>query len=168
MSDDDDDTLSALSDDAETARAAAPPVPRARRASELRFEALGSVGTSPPAQFGGPLIADAPVSAAAFEAEVLAFDDARSVHFVRYAADGYECEESLIGGPGTSPWRPVIKTTARGAASARRSPPGQNSSTRPKNVGSVVTTPKTKTTRGERISTMTASSDEKLRKSFSR
>ena len=41
MSDDDDDTLSALSDDAETARAAAPPVPRARRASELRFEALG-------------------------------------------------------------------------------------------------------------------------------
>ena len=51
-----------------------------------------------------------------YEAEVLAYDEARRVHFVRYSADGYECEESLNGGPNASPWRSVIKTTARGAA----------------------------------------------------
>ena len=51
-----------------------------------------------------------------FESEVLAFDEARKVHFVRYSADGYECEENLMGvGEEPSAWRHVIKTTARGA-----------------------------------------------------
>ena len=36
--------------------------------------------------------------------------------FVRYSADGYECEENLSGGPDSSPWRNAIKTTARGLA----------------------------------------------------
>ena len=52
-----------------------------------------------------------------FESEVLAFDEARRVHFVRYSADGYECEENLMGvGEEPSAWRHVIKTTARGAS----------------------------------------------------
>ena len=52
-----------------------------------------------------------------FESEVLAFDEARKVHFVRYSADGYECEENLMGvGEEPSAWRHVIKTTARGAS----------------------------------------------------
>jgi hypothetical protein len=53
-----------------------------------------------------------------FEAEVLAYDETRKKHFVRYSADLYECEENLMGvGEEPSPWRHVIKTTARGASS---------------------------------------------------
>ena len=49
---------------------------------------------------------------------MLAYDEARKKHFVRYSADGYECEENLMGvGDDPSAWRSVIKTTARGAAS---------------------------------------------------
>ena len=52
-----------------------------------------------------------------FEAEVLAFDEERKRHFVRYTADGYECEENLMGvGEEAQLWKHVIKTTARGAS----------------------------------------------------
>lgn len=48
---------------------------------------------------------------------MLAFDEARKKHFVRYTADNYECEENLMGvGDEPSLWRHVIKTTARGAS----------------------------------------------------
>ena len=50
-----------------------------------------------------------------FEAEVLAYDEARKVHFVRYTSDAYECEEDLSGGKEAQLWRPVIKTTAASA-----------------------------------------------------
>ena len=47
---------------------------------------------------------------------MLAYDEGRKVHFVRYTADAYECEENLSGGKDAQIWRPVIKTTARGAS----------------------------------------------------
>ena len=50
--------------------------------------------------------------------QVLAYDDARKKHFVRYSADLYECEENLMrSGEEPAVWRHAIKTTARGAAS---------------------------------------------------
>ena len=58
--------------------------------------------------------------------QVLAYDEQTQKHLVRYSADAYECQEKLSGPPirgpdgemqEASPWRHVIKTTARGAAS---------------------------------------------------
>ena len=54
-----------------------------------------------------------------FEAEVLAFDETAGVHFVRYIADSYECEENLFGGTDASRWRHAAKTVAKGAAKAK-------------------------------------------------
>ena len=52
-----------------------------------------------------------------FEAEVLAYDDSRKKHYVRYTADSFESEENLMhAGVEPAIWRNVIKTTSRGAA----------------------------------------------------
>ena len=40
-----------------------------------------------------------------FEAEVLAYDEATALHYVRYLADLYECEENLGVGEGAQQWR---------------------------------------------------------------
>ena len=52
-----------------------------------------------------------------FEAEVLGYDDQTRKHLVHYTADDVESEELLSGSSEAAPWRHVIKTTARGAAS---------------------------------------------------
>ena len=54
-----------------------------------------------------------------FEAEVLGYNEATKDHTVKYSADLMICEERLHGG--TTPWRHVLKTTARGAAAKARS-----------------------------------------------
>ena len=70
-----------------------------------------------------------------FEAEVLSYDEATKLHYVRYAADGFESSESLMGGPDACPWRRLVTPTGQQGGPAAAHIAATASEERPQQAG---------------------------------